>query len=123
MDALREFIEGRVPNEWVRTPGAVVAFERNGLRVEAVQTTTPQRFGRRWEIRRLESAGEATGRETVQYVSSREEALEAVYDCMCRVGAGETASDGGYVTTDEYATGEAAHSDAATPSIRVKHRV
>ncbi|QCJ46746.1 hypothetical protein [Haloprofundus sp. MHR1] len=111
MDALREFIEGRVPNEWVRVPGEAVAFERDGLRVEIERVATPQRFRRRWEIRCRESAGEAVGQRTVRYASSWEGALDAVYDCMRRP---EDGTPVGVLSDRSVASTTTAKSDART---------
>ncbi|WP_224270694.1 hypothetical protein [Haloprofundus salinisoli] len=110
MDALREFIEGRVPNEWVRAPGKAIAFERNGLRVEAERVATPQRFGRRWEIRCRESVGEVVDQRRVRYVTSKEEALDAVYDWMRRLEGGATAD----ALTDGDVAGTMTHPDVGT---------
>ncbi|WP_224333465.1 hypothetical protein [Haloprofundus halobius] len=117
MDALREFTEGRVPNEWVRVTDAEVAFEREGFRVEAKRRTTPRRFGRAWEIRCREFAGEAEGLRTMRYVTSRAEAVAAVYDCMNRFEAGE--SLGETRVPDEYASQamRAPESEAASPRV------
>lgn len=125
MDALREFIEGRVPNEWVRVPGREVAFEREGVRVEARRTANPRRFGQAWEIRCQQSAGEAMGRQTVRYVSSREAALEGIYDCIRKIDRGERVVGeydvaGGAMSTIEYTTEAAVRTNATKASSQVK---
>ncbi|KTG11636.1 hypothetical protein AUR64_00130 [Haloprofundus marisrubri] len=124
MDALREFIEGRVPNEWVRVPGKEVAFEREGVRVEARRTANPRQFGQTWEIRCRRSAGEAVREQTVRYVSSREAAVEGLYDCIRRVENGERLAEpdvaNGSLPTVGYTADTAAEVTAAEASSQVE---